>query len=65
MNDPVGPARSVCLIGCGPRGASIVERILANVPALYGDRPLDLHIVDPYPPGAAVPGAPTSPVCCG
>ncbi|SEE76424.1 Uncharacterized NAD(P)/FAD-binding protein YdhS [Streptomyces sp. 2112.3] len=52
MNDPVGPARSVCLIGCGPRGASIVERILANVPALYGDRPLDLHIVDPYPPGA-------------
>ncbi|MGX1755421.1 FAD/NAD(P)-binding protein [Streptomyces lydicus] len=52
MNDPVGPARSLCLIGCGPRGASIVERILANVPALYGDRPLDLHIVDPYPPGA-------------
>ncbi|MFF8788945.1 FAD/NAD(P)-binding protein [Streptomyces sp. NPDC015125] len=52
MNDPVGPARSLCIIGCGPRGASIVERILANVPALYGDRPLDLHIVDPYPPGA-------------
>ncbi len=46
------PARSLCVIGCGPRGASIVERILANVPALYGDRPLDLHIVDPYPPGA-------------
>ncbi|BDH08986.1 FAD/NAD(P)-binding protein [Streptomyces hygroscopicus] len=52
MNDHTGPARSLCIIGCGPRGASIVERILANVPALYGDRPLDLHIVDPYPPGA-------------
>ncbi|MFE0374767.1 FAD/NAD(P)-binding protein [Streptomyces inhibens] len=52
MNHPMGPARSLCVIGCGPRGASIVERILANVPALYGDRPLDLHIVDPYPPGA-------------
>ncbi|MFD0165559.1 FAD/NAD(P)-binding protein [Streptomyces decoyicus] len=52
MNDHTGPARSLCVIGCGPRGASIVERILANVPALYGDRPLDLHIVDPYPPGA-------------
>ncbi|MFE1769711.1 FAD/NAD(P)-binding protein [Streptomyces sp. NPDC059008] len=49
---PRSPARSLCVIGCGPRGASIVERILANVPALYGDRPLDLHIVDPYPPGA-------------
>ncbi|UKY51303.1 FAD/NAD(P)-binding protein [Streptomyces inhibens] len=52
MNHHMGPARSLCVIGCGPRGASIVERILANVPALYGDRPLDLHIVDPYPPGA-------------
>ncbi|WP_407287104.1 FAD/NAD(P)-binding protein [Streptomyces sp. BP-8] len=52
LNNPAGPARSLCVIGCGPRGASIVERILANVPALYGDRPLDLHLVDPYPPGA-------------
>lgn len=53
LNSPAaGQARSLCVIGCGPRGASIVERILANVPALYGDRPLDLHIVDPYPPGA-------------
>ncbi|MFF8309482.1 FAD/NAD(P)-binding protein [Streptomyces lydicus] len=52
MNRQVGPARSLCVIGCGPRGTSIVERILANVPALYGDRPLDLHLVDPYPPGA-------------
>ncbi|MGW1379289.1 FAD/NAD(P)-binding protein [Streptomyces sp. NPDC002446] len=52
VNDHAGHVRSLCVIGCGPRGASIVERILANVPALYGDRPLDLHIVDPYPPGA-------------
>ncbi|GAB7032419.1 FAD/NAD(P)-binding protein [Streptomyces sp. NPDC021749] len=53
MNDRTGPAaRSLCIIGCGPRGTSLVERILANVPALYGDRPLDLHLVDPYPPGA-------------
>ncbi|MEU5210750.1 FAD/NAD(P)-binding protein [Streptomyces sp. NPDC020742] len=52
MNDTAGPARSLCIIGCGPRGTSIVERILANVPTLYGDRPLDLHLVDPYPPGA-------------
>ncbi|MEE4424293.1 FAD/NAD(P)-binding protein [Streptomyces bugieae] len=53
MNDRTEPAaRSLCIIGCGPRGTSLVERILANVPALYGDRPLDLHLVDPYPPGA-------------
>ncbi|GES31719.1 adenylate cyclase [Streptomyces angustmyceticus] len=52
LNDQAGAARTLCLIGCGPRGASIVERILANVPALYGGRPLDLHVVDPCPPGA-------------
>ncbi|WP_274914775.1 FAD/NAD(P)-binding protein [Streptomyces sp. WZ-12] len=47
-----GAPLALCVIGCGPRGASLVERILANVPALYGDRPLALHLVDPYPPGA-------------
>ncbi|MFE7316676.1 FAD/NAD(P)-binding protein [Streptomyces sp. NPDC057555] len=47
-----GTPLSLCIVGCGPRGASLTERILANAPARYGDRPLDLHLVDPYPPGA-------------
>ncbi|WP_424890434.1 FAD/NAD(P)-binding protein [Streptomyces sp. XH2] len=42
----------ICVIGCGPRGTSVVERILANAPGLLGGRRLDLHVVDPFPPGA-------------
>ncbi|KUL33856.1 adenylate cyclase [Streptomyces sp. NRRL F-4489] len=42
---------SVVIVGAGPRGTGIVERMAANAPELYGDRPLDLHLVDPYPPG--------------
>ncbi|OKH98489.1 adenylate cyclase [Streptomyces sp. CB02923] len=42
---------AVVLVGAGPRGTGLVERIAANAPELYGDAPLDLHLVDPYPPG--------------
>ncbi|MCK7623204.1 FAD/NAD(P)-binding protein [Streptomyces sp. RS10V-4] len=48
---PVPDRPSVVIVGAGPRGTGIVERIAANAPELYGDRPLDLHLVDPYPPG--------------
>ncbi|MFE4060098.1 FAD/NAD(P)-binding protein [Streptomyces sp. NPDC059096] len=47
---PVTP--SVVVIGAGPRGTGFLERIAANVPALYGGLPLDIHLVDPFPPGA-------------
>ncbi|ROQ62572.1 FAD-NAD(P)-binding protein [Streptomyces sp. 840.1] len=43
---------SLVVIGAGPRGTGLIERIAANAPGLYGHRPLDLHLVDPYPPGA-------------
>lgn len=49
-DDPTVPA--VCVVGAGPRGTSILERIAANAPELLGDRPLDIHLVDPYEPGA-------------
>ncbi|MGW1187609.1 FAD/NAD(P)-binding protein [Streptomyces sp. NPDC002559] len=39
------------VIGAGPRGTGLIERIAANAPELYGDRTLDIRIVDPYPPG--------------
>ncbi|MEU1486092.1 FAD/NAD(P)-binding protein [Streptomyces sp. NPDC005752] len=39
------------VIGGGPRGTGVIERIAANAAELYGDRPLDIHLVDPYPPG--------------
>lgn len=42
---------TLVVIGAGPRGTGLIERIAANAPALYGDRPLTIHLVDPYPPG--------------
>jgi uncharacterized NAD(P)/FAD-binding protein YdhS len=45
----------VCVIGAGPRGLSVVERICANVAAARTaafDAVLTVHLVDPHPPGA-------------
>ncbi len=38
----------VCIVGAGPRGLSVLERICANA----SDTTVDVHVVDPYPPGA-------------
>ncbi|WP_411110646.1 FAD/NAD(P)-binding protein [Streptomyces sp. c-19] len=42
---------SIVIVGAGPRGTGVLERLAANLPELYGDRPLDLHLVDPHPAG--------------
>ncbi|MFF2730379.1 FAD/NAD(P)-binding protein [Streptomyces sp. NPDC058008] len=42
---------ALVIVGGGPRGTGVIERIAANATELYGDRPLDIHLVDPYPPG--------------
>ncbi|GAB2830328.1 FAD/NAD(P)-binding protein [Streptomyces daliensis] len=42
---------SLVIVGAGPRGTGLVERVAANAAELYGGRPLDLHLVDPHPPG--------------
>ncbi|WP_030751358.1 FAD/NAD(P)-binding domain-containing protein [Streptomyces griseus] len=44
-------APSLVVVGAGPRGTGFLERLAAALPELYGDRPLDLHLVDPHPPG--------------
>ncbi|MCC3771786.1 FAD/NAD(P)-binding domain-containing protein, partial [Streptomyces sp. UNOC14_S4] len=55
--DPPGDAPpgaavpSLVVVGAGPRGTGIVERIAANAPELLAGARLDLHLVDPYPPG--------------
>ena len=41
-----GPVR-VCVVGAGPRGLSVLERLCANA----GSTPVEIHLVDPYPPG--------------
>ncbi|MEV4110405.1 FAD/NAD(P)-binding protein [Nonomuraea sp. NPDC049695] len=43
---------AVAVIGAGPTGTSLVERICANASELLGDQVLDVHVVDPYPHGA-------------
>ncbi|MFE5245356.1 MULTISPECIES: FAD/NAD(P)-binding protein [unclassified Streptomyces] len=42
---------TLVVIGAGPRGTGVVERIAANAAELYDGLPLDIHLVDPYPPG--------------
>ncbi|MDJ1370419.1 FAD/NAD(P)-binding protein [Gulosibacter molinativorax] len=43
--------RCITFVGAGPRTAGIVERLIASQPEI-DDRPLILHLIDPYPPGA-------------
>ncbi|MDF2979129.1 MAG: adenylate cyclase [Actinomycetospora sp.] len=46
--------RSVVIVGAGPRGAGVLERLAASA-GEFGVGPgveLDVHLVDPYPPGA-------------
>ena len=47
---------SIAIVGAGPRGVGILERLAASAPELYpaidsGGR-LDVHLIDPYPAGA-------------
>jgi uncharacterized NAD(P)/FAD-binding protein YdhS len=47
------PPVSVAVVGAGPRGTSVLERLCASAPELLppGAR-LTVHVVDPAPPGA-------------
>ncbi|MEU3183083.1 FAD/NAD(P)-binding protein [Streptomyces sp. NPDC006923] len=44
--------RSLAVVGAGPRGTSVLERLCASVPELAPGTPLTVHLVDPAPPGA-------------
>lgn len=41
----------VCVVGAGPRGTSVTERLIASAPSLLGGRKLRIEVIDPYPPG--------------
>ncbi|WP_329340868.1 FAD/NAD(P)-binding protein [Streptomyces sp. NBC_00663] len=48
---------TLVIVGAGPRGTGLIERIAANAPELYAgsglsDEGFDIHLVDPHPPGA-------------
>ncbi|MFE7121010.1 FAD/NAD(P)-binding protein [Streptomyces sp. NPDC057654] len=42
---------SVVIVGAGPRATGVIERIAANAPELLDGARLDIHLVDPHPPG--------------
>ncbi|TAJ50185.1 MAG: FAD/NAD(P)-binding protein [Herbiconiux sp.] len=56
MPDPIQPSTppvaSLAVIGAGPRGSGVLERIAANLADLWsaGD-PLVIHLIDPHPAG--------------
>ncbi|MER6396270.1 FAD/NAD(P)-binding protein [Kitasatospora sp. NPDC001603] len=44
---------TLVIVGAGPRGTGLLERIAANAAELLpSERPLEIHLVDPHPPGA-------------
>ncbi|MFI6025772.1 FAD/NAD(P)-binding protein [Amycolatopsis magusensis] len=43
--------RSVAVVGAGPRGVGLLERLAANAPE-FATGPLTVHLIDPFPAGA-------------
>ncbi|MEU5183523.1 FAD/NAD(P)-binding protein [Streptomyces longwoodensis] len=48
----MSPSPSLVIVGAGPRATGLIERIAANAPELYAGSDLEIHLVDPHPPGA-------------
>ncbi|MFT2020129.1 FAD/NAD(P)-binding protein [Streptomyces sp. 796.1] len=46
------PCRDVCIVGVGPRGLSVLERLCATARDLSSPEPRTVHVIDPYPPGS-------------
>src|SRR5690349_22369630 len=48
--------RAIAIVGAGPRGAGLLERLSASVPELLprvgSGAVLDVHLIDPFPAGA-------------
>jgi uncharacterized NAD(P)/FAD-binding protein YdhS len=48
---PEPSAFQLAIVGAGPRGVGVLERLSANAGELLGDRKIVVHLVDPFPPG--------------
>ncbi|WP_328387061.1 FAD/NAD(P)-binding protein [Streptomyces sp. NBC_00400] len=46
------PRPALALVGAGPRGTSVLERICASAAELAPGARLTVHVIDPAPPGA-------------
>ena len=45
-------AAVIAIVGGGPRAAGFLERLGANLPEIAPGRRIEVHVIDPYPPGA-------------
>ncbi|MEU8150904.1 FAD/NAD(P)-binding protein [Nonomuraea sp. NPDC048901] len=50
MKEGVGGALVIAIVGAGPAGTIMLERLVANCGVL-GPRLLEVHLIDPHPPG--------------
>ncbi|MFD3499209.1 FAD/NAD(P)-binding protein [Streptomyces sp. NPDC058676] len=44
--------REICIVGIGPRGLSVLERLCANERQAPSHQEIVVHVVDPFAPGA-------------
>lgn len=47
-----GDTRTLCIVGAGPRGLSVLERLCANERAEPSHSAVIVHVVEPHEPGA-------------
>jgi glutamate mutase epsilon subunit len=50
--DPVADPLRIAVVGIGPRGLAVLERLIARSVAESPDRRIDVFAIDPYPAGA-------------
>lgn len=54
---PQAPVPAVAIIGVGPRGLTVLERLVALAAKRFAgatETALSIHLIDPYPPGAGI-----------
>src|SRR4051812_15191812 len=49
LSAPPGPA--IAVVGAGPTAIGLLERLIASAPELGGTGRLQVHLIDPHPPG--------------
>ncbi|MCK7626754.1 FAD/NAD(P)-binding protein [Streptomyces sp. RS10V-4] len=58
---PGRPAAALAVVGAGPRGTSVLERLCASAAGLAPGTRLTVHVIDPAPPGAGQVWRPDQP----
>src|SRR4051794_38628142 len=50
-HDPTPAGPSIAVVGAGPTAIGLLERLIASAPELGGAGRLQVHLIDPHPPG--------------